>query len=176
MVQAIALSGELSAGLFVRFDDPYALLVADYSWHLKLSGVNGLRYARAYVRGSGRAGHRFIFMHTLITGWPRVDHEDGDGLNNTIRNLRKATQSQNLANQGSRGGASQYKGVYLDRRNGHWYACITVEGHQRRLGTFLDEAAAARAYDTAALAAWGDFARLNFRLGGTALPEANHDL
>ena len=162
MVQAIALSGKLGAGLAVRVDDGADATKAEgYSWHLK-SGTNGRRYARAYVRGSGKTGRRFIFMHTLITGWPRVDHEDGDGLNCTSRNMRKATQSQNLANTGPRAGASRFKGVYLDRRNGHWYASIKVNGRQRRLGTFLDEADAARAYDTAAAEAWGDFARLNF--------------
>jgi hypothetical protein len=166
-VKLIPLGGEYGRGMFATVDDGDAELVAGYAWHLwEDPDGSGRRYAVAYVRGSGRAGQRTIKMHQLIMGRASIDHRDGDGLNNTRRNLRPTTDQLNQANSVSRTGTSQYKGVYWKRWNsgsrGKWRAAITVEGRNRHLGYFTDEAAAARAYDTAALAEWGDHARLNF--------------
>ena len=61
-----------------------------------------------------------------------------------------------------RGTSSRYKGVSLLRRDGTWVAEITVNYRRRYLGRFPTEEAAASAYDDAAIAAWGRFARLNF--------------
>ena len=67
-----------------------------------------------------------------------------------------------------RGGPSRarprFKGTrrYEGPRGVRWYAQITVSYQVRYLGSFADEVAAARAYDAAALEAWGPFARLNF--------------
>jgi len=103
-------------------------------------------------------------MHTLITGWARVDHADGDGLNNQRSNLREATSAQNAANSRPRtGGTSAFKGVcWVGGRRQCWTAQIRINRGTRFLGYFSDEVAAARAYDAAAVAAWGPFARLNF--------------
>lgn len=71
------------------------------------------------------------------------------------------------ARQGRRrdaGTHTSYKGVSRVRKGTRrrWYAQITVAGQRRRLGYFDDDEQAARAYDAAALAAWGKYARLNF--------------
>ena len=99
----------------------------------------------------------------MLTDWPRVDHVDGNGLNNQRSNLRPTTQAQNLANQLKRlGVTSKFKGVCWRDRPSPWRATITVDGRQRGLGSFADEEQAARAYDAAALDLFGDRARLNF--------------
>jgi hypothetical protein len=110
-----------------------------------------------------------IYMHRLITGaGPKhqVDHRNGNGLDNRRLNLRIATGTQNRANQGPlrmrNGRASQYKGVYRDNRRDRWTASIQIDRQSHYLGRFANEEAAARAYDAAALEAWGQFARLNF--------------
>ena len=112
---------------------------------------------------TGRRGGQMAYMHSLITGYRRTDHENGNGLDNQRANLRDTTQSQNCANRGKRrtGGTSRFKGVDL-LPSGRWRARIKVGRAERSLGTFADEAAAARAYDGAAAEAWGTFARLNF--------------
>ena len=143
----------------------YATVLPYHWWALDVP--SGLQtYAVTQVREGGRK--RTIYMHKLITGWSRTDHEHHDGLDNRRRYLRPATQpGQNGANQRPvRGGFSAFKGVSRDPRRGHWVARIKIAGQQRWLGSFPDgpdgEIAAARAYDRAAREAWGPYACLNF--------------
>lgn len=103
-------------------------------------------------------------MHGFLTGWPRVDHINGDGLDNRRSNLREANAAQNAANAGLRSDSvSGFKGVYPNTAGGlPWKAEIRANGKRRYLGIFGDPATAARAYDAAAREAFGEFARLNF--------------
>ncbi len=108
-----------------------------------------------------------ILMHRVIMGCqpgdPRIDHRDGDGLNNRRANLREATETQNLANSRPRdGGTSGFKGVYWSKQRQYWVAQVGVNGQKRHLGIFHSEEAAARAYDAAAIETFGEFAQLNF--------------
>lgn len=101
--------------------------------------------------------HRILLPEAKL-----VDHRNGDKLDNRLTNLRAVTQSQNSANSNAhRDGSSQYKGVSWDRNSGRWNTRIMKEGVVYRLGLFTDEHAAAAAYDTAALALFGEFARTN---------------
>lgn len=150
---------------FALVDDADADLVAGYSWYLHRSRRD-LVYARAYVKGSGRANPRYVYMHQLITGQRGTDHANGNGLDNQRHNLRDATRGQQQVNRPSRWGRSKYRGVWLapDRTVNPWRAEIRKDGRVRRLGTFADEETAARAYDQAAREIWGEFASLNFPL------------
>jgi len=153
MTQRIPLQGKRGAGRFALVDDSDFALVTPHRWHIHVSNA-GQEYVRGWVNG------RHVRMHCLIMGRRGIDHVNGDRLDNTRTNLRVATQSQNAANSGPRRG-KQYKGTYW-QQGCPWRAEIRVGGVRRHLGSFSDEESAARAYDTAALAAWGPFARLNF--------------
>ncbi len=96
-----------------------------------------------------------------IVGPP--DHIDGNGLNNRRSNLRPASNSQQVANQGVRSdNTSGYKGVTWREDRGKWEAKIQSGGKRRCLGLFDDKIEAAKVYDHAALEAFGEFAVLNF--------------
>ncbi len=165
MVQRIPLTGERAAGRFALVDDADLALVADLSWHASEHDYPGhnVTYARAYVRGSGKALNASVFMHTRITGWPKVDHRNNDGLDNQRHNLRQASTAENAHNARSHAGASsQFKGVNWDRWHRKWRAEIRAAGVSRCLGYYAAEETAALAYDAAARDLLGEFARLNF--------------
>jgi len=144
---------------YALVDDEDVPLVSGYTWCLS-GGGSTVDYATAYIPGSGHQG-RNVLMHVLLTGRTGTDHRNGDGLDNRRENLRPATRAQNAANSRKAAGCSSaYKGVCLTRWG--WQAYIKVDRKRRHLGYFAAEEAAARAYDAAALAAWGEFARPNF--------------
>lgn len=109
-----------------------------------------------------------MIMHRLILNAPKgikVDHQDGDGLNNQRRNIRLATNAQNSMNQKPRvKTSSKYKGVSLDKRHGTWKSQIGKNGAIIWLGQFRSEVEAAKAYDRAAREMFGEFACLNFNV------------
>jgi hypothetical protein len=164
-VKTVPLGGKKAAGRVALVDDEDYDLVSRYRWHVWVKRRPGRAagpYAQANVRQPG-GHHTTIRMHCLILGRAGIDHRNGDGLDNTRANLRIATTLQNGANQQPNiGTSSAYKGISWNRRLGKWQADIQVNGQGRYLGVFLDEEAAARAYDAAALDAWGEFALLNF--------------
>jgi hypothetical protein len=149
----------LPGGPVVLIDEADQMLIAGFPW--RVLNNKDKQYAHAWN------GRMHLYMHRLIAGaGPKdlVDHHNGNGLDNRRLNLRIATGSQNLANRWRQRNnrTSQYKGVFWDSHRERWSASIHVKQKTRALGRFTDEANAARAYDRAALDAWGQFARLNF--------------
>lgn len=130
--------------------------VRRYTWSMHCEG-----YATAYDPETGR----LVLMHRIIVGAKRgqvVDHANHDKLDNRRPNLRVGTQSTNMAN-GLRHAdkvTSRFKGVYWNPDRKKWFASCA----NKYLGLFLDEEAAARAYDREARKRWGDCARTNFEM------------
>ena len=129
--------------------------------------VYAARYQRKHEYGDGKK--RIVLMHRQIMGLDHddardVDHRNHDGLDNRKANLRTCDRSHNIGNMNGGRGASRYKGVHLYRlKSGpSWRATIKVNGVARHLGAFASEEDAARAYDRAAVEAFGEFAHTNF--------------
>lgn len=161
----VALSGKKGAGRVTRIDDADWPLVKDHRWRLLEKAATATRRGRGpYAQTSVRSDDGrwvTVLMHTMLTGWPQVDHIDHDGLNNQRSNLRPATAAQNQQNRRRRiGNSSRYKGVCRFRHT-KWMARISINGTQRHLGLFATEEEAALAYNAAALEAYGEYAHLN---------------
>lgn len=148
---------QLTQGYKAIIDEGDYDMISLYSWHV--ADVHGNLYAARTIAGQKQ------YMHRLIAGngTGKVDHRNGDGLDNRRANLRSATDSQQQANRGKQKGnhTSQYKGVCFRTRNGKWLASIKVKGKSLHLGYFPTEEAAALAYNEAAAIYFGEFARLN---------------
>lgn len=154
-IDPVAGTVRLPNGLTVFVDPEDVPLISQHVWQACKS--HRTNYARG---GSCRKGTR-VLMHNLIFGVRdgyRVDHKDGNGLNNRRSNLRWATRAQNAANNsGGVRGRSKFWGV-----SGGWVATIAHNNKRIRIGVFATEEEAARAYDEAAKKYHGEFARLNF--------------
>ena len=162
----------LNQGLVTRVDDADHAMLSIHRWYDMTH--HHTHYARTVIRGP--RPRKNLLMHRVIMGLTtmgglnmnpnlQVDHIDGDGLNNQRSNLRIVTPGQNQQNQirvkKDKIGISRYKGVVWEPDRGKWHASICFGHHKVHLGRFVDEEDAARAYDEAALQAWGEHSHLN---------------
>jgi len=141
--------------------EDYDHVMAGGSWRVS-TGRWSTRYAMRHIkRADGKRSTQQ--MHTLLTGWPLVDHIDGNGLDNRRSNLRPATNAENQRNRGpNRNNSSGFKGVSWQKGKQKWQAGIVVDGRRHFLGYHATAEEAALAYDIAALESFGEFAWLNF--------------
>ena len=145
----------LAEGSYAYVDAADYEWLSQWNWHTASGG-----YAARCEKG------RIIFMHRVIMQPPKgkiVDHADSNRANNCRFNLRVCTRRENQRNtRKQRGTRSGYKGVYYSKQQRKLYAQICYERKSRWLGWFENELDGARAYDAAAAAAFGEFARPNF--------------
>jgi AP2 domain. len=91
----------------------------------------------------------------------QVDHKNRNGLDNRRSNLRLCSDMQNKHNMAPyKNNKSGLKGVTFFQGK-YWRATIVVNKKQISLGLYKTPGEAARAYDEAALANFGEFARIN---------------
>ncbi len=123
-------------------------------------GINGKYWQ---IRIDGKLYNAHVLAWLLVTGvYPtcKVDHKDGDGLNNRFNNLRLASDTQNAQNTKKRSdNKSGFKGVSWHSQQNKWRAVITINKKNKHLGTFYNIQDAASAYESAAKKYFGDFAR-----------------
>lgn len=133
-------------------------------WSLTTNG-SGLKYVRSSSSIGRTQMHRFILGVTDAS--LLVDHINRNTLDNRRENLRVCNKNESNRNRKGGGKVSRFKGVNKNSIN-RWCACMKIDGKNVWLGTFKNEEDAARAYDRAALAAYGEFAYLNFPAQQTA--------
>lgn len=148
----------LKTGETVLLDDEDLPKVAHIKWYRHSQG-----YATGYVPASfyGAKDWKLVLMHQLILpGCLKVDHDNGNRLDNRKQNLRPANNfqhAQNICIRTTPTKTSRFKGVCWHARTQKWMARTA----KQYLGVFVDETAAAQAYNEAAKRAFGDFAKLN---------------
>jgi len=123
------------------------------AWNTKFAGKPALNTLNGEGRFRGRIfrteymAHRIIWKIVYGTDPEQIDHEDGDGTNNRLKNLRSVSHSENQRNmKRSARNSSGVIGVCWVSRDRRWLASIRADGRNLSLGFFQDfaDAVAAR--------------------------------
>ena len=146
----------LTQGRFAIVDDE------DYEW------LNQRKWQTQFNHcGIPYATSQGVRMHRLLMGLKKgdgkiIDHRNRNSLDNRKSNLRICTNQQNCMNSKPRKGSSEYKGVTRPKDSKNWQAQMILNGKHIRLGSYVNEIDAAKAYDVAVINLYGDYAFQNF--------------
>lgn len=131
----------------------------------QITSPNRDGYYRIKIEGIKYRLHRLIWIHFYgpIPDGMMIDHKNQDRNDNRLENMRLATTRQNAANMSKlvKPTSSQYKGVCWYKPSKKWISRITINGKDTHLGYFASEVEAAKAYNVAAVATFGEYASLN---------------
>lgn len=151
----------LTRGKVALVDDEDVPIVASFRWQATPASNNkdgsGIWYATCSVWVREERRSHTLRMHRVLVGASGeeiVDHIDGDGLNNTKKNLRKGTQSQNCVNRKTTPGP-YLRGTSPKHRK--WRADLKYQGLRLYLGYFDTEQEAHAAYLAEAKRIHGDW-------------------
>lgn len=162
MVKEIALR----EGQITLVDDGDYEIASLFKW----SATSTKRARTAYAIRRDR-NNKMHLLHRDIMNAPdgvMVDHINGNGLDNRRCNLRFVDKYQNTSNRRpSKVNKLGFKGVRcFPNKTKAFRATITHHHQVTILGYFLTVEEAAKAYDSAAVVYFGDYARLNFPKDG----------
>ena len=121
---------------------------------------SGTQYNYMKVDGVNIKAHQLVYFlyHGFIP--KEVDHIDGNGLNNNIKNLRASNRSDNTKNHSVRlDNKTGITGVWRDEERNRWQAYIRLDGKQIHLGRFKDIESAIAARKEAEAKYFGEWAR-----------------
>jgi len=137
---------KLTKGAVALVDDEDYRHLSIHKWHLT---SNGYAARRAIVGGKSK----IVLMHQYVTELKygeMPDHIDMNKLNNSRKNIRPVTRSQNRMNGGlDKNNKSGVRGVSWDTGRQLWTSKIGVNGKTINLGRFNDIVVASRAYKSA---------------------------
>lgn len=154
---------KLTRGLVTFVDDDVYEWASKLKWYA--SSGDTVIYALRKVSRKLDPTQRSIRLHREIMQ-PKhgleIDHINGNGLDNRRENLRVVTRQENKRGfrRKNKSLSSRFRGVCRYRKK--WQAGIKVAGRRIHLGHYVNEIAAARAYDRAAKEFFGKFASPNF--------------
>lgn len=116
--------------------------VSKYKWTWRSDG-----YITGKVNGSNVMISRFIMLDGTKSDM-YVDHINGNKKNNTRRNLRLVTPSQNAQNRKKQEGTtSKFYGISVVKKTGKFCAAISVNSKTINIGKFESEIKAAEEHD-----------------------------
>jgi hypothetical protein len=154
-------------GTFTLVDAEDYPVLSEFNWS---RGSDGDGRTYVYRFEIAEHGKKKIYMHRdiLAAGTDeKVDHLNGDTLDNRRCNLRITTPQGNAQNRAKMRTYKKkpptcfYKGVSWVEATGKYRACISPNGERIHLGYFMDPVEAAKAYDRAAAEHY-EVCRLNF--------------
>ena len=122
---------------YVTYDLADAFMLEQYNWILSNGG-----YVTTIINGSIQSMHRLLMKHELTKTKNIVDHKDTDRCNNSRRNLRVCTASQNMSGTSAlKHNKLGVKNISVDK-NGKFLVQMTCGDEEPRRNRFdtLEEA------------------------------------
>jgi len=154
----------LTRGKFALVDDEDFEELSKWNWFLNIGTNTNYAERKTNCKEKKNGAKTSVRMHRFIMNPPKnmqVDHIDHNGLNNTKKNLRICTPSQNKMNtQLPSNNTSGFKGVHFHKRNKKWLAQIYVNKRRMYLGYFKSPEKAYKKYCDFAKLYYGEFANL----------------
>lgn len=152
-VKLISITPNAEATILV--DPKYTYVLGAYKWTICKQGRT---YRAIHTRNKKVLGTRYLHQYIWFLEYgyfpARIDHINGNSLDNRLENLRECTHAQNMQNSRKRQtGTSKYKGVYWDKSVGLFKARI----QNRFLGSSSSEEECAEIYRIAAQEIYGEF-------------------
>lgn len=111
--------------------------------------------------GKKRKAHRMAWLY--VYGYvpdDLIDHIDGNKTNNSMSNLRLATNSQNLANMHKINSKTGFRGVYESKYKDKVKGYV-AQFNKKHLGYFKTKEEAAKAFDNYLKEIFGEFAKVS---------------
>ena len=159
----------LTQGEFAVIDDEDYPKVMNYKWCVSKNKDGSIHYV--LTRPLNELGnYKNLKLHRLIMNILdpkiKVDHINGNPLDNRKCNLRLCGTAQNSKNRKlQKNNTSGYKGLEYRSYMNKYRARIFCNGKHIYLGWFKTKEEAAEAYNIAAVKYFGEFARLNIIKG-----------
>src|ERR1035437_2247560 len=147
-------------------------MIMEINLYMKLKTKKGLEFfideqdKKLVSKKVWRIDHGYVrsgtncYLHRYLLNFPKnkIDHIDGNPLNNCRSNLRICTQQENLWNMKKRKNtSSKFKGVSWSKKDKVWCAHITKDYKSYHLGSFKTEIEASKIYNNKALEIFGNF-------------------
>lgn len=163
----------LSKGFVTLVDDEDFERINALSWYAHKGKHTYYARTDIYIAfKNGKTKSKKIYLHRLILNITesssKIDHKDGNGLNNCKENLRLVSGSQNNTNNNNKrtDNSSGFRGVsYIKnpKQKNKWSAYGRNNGRRVHIGTYPTSEEAAQAFDTFAKIHYGDHCgKLNF--------------
>ncbi len=152
------LSYDPETGIFIWILKRKGVKIGEECGRLSIHGYREIGIDYVLYRANRLA---FLYMKGYLPDCD-VDHVNRVKLDNSFKNLRAASRSQNMANGSVRSNnTSGIKGVIWDLTRRKWRAQIGVSNKKVNLGRFNNKEDAIAAYNNAAKKSFGEFACIN---------------
>lgn len=123
----------------------------------RFGSINSSGYRQGSVLNSMQLEHRMIYLYHKGTVPERLDHIDGNELNNNIENLRPATAAENARNRKKVRGSSGHTGVSWSKPHSKWKVHLQCNKQKMFFGLYDDLELACLVADEARDKYHGDF-------------------
>ena len=181
----VIVEGEKLAFMYVKHKDKVLTCIIDKEDAIQIKHMywfaipkGSTYYVESYP--TTPKPRRRIKLHRLLlsaTVGSIVDHSDGDGLNNSKKNIRLCSFAENSRNKKSDSNKMfcKFKGVSNSYSSlNPFRSSLHLNGKRVSLGCFSTAEESAKAYNEAALKYFGEFARLNIIPDVTSIDGINH--